>query len=220
MTSYYTIKVKRKFRIGGTFFLGGSVRELESVRKNVLQLFGNYEWVKWVHEGLLPAYTNDEKKRNIALAKLSNHCAICRNVNGCCFPKNKNIKYPLHPNCHCFLLDTIKPQITAECSTDKFEGYIFAEKHKDNGKMELFIRWGFGIIDTEYLIEELTSQAKEKYSNGNFALGTLDGFGQRISVLTELDRKDGKGRVRFLTGWLVYPDGNIKNTTPYGGNVE
>ena len=72
-------------------------------------------------------------------------------------------------------------------------------------------------MDSEVLAEEITRQAKEKYSNGNFTLGLLNGYGQRISIETELERKDGKGKVRFLSGWMVYPDGNIRNTTPYGG---
>ena len=196
------------------------MRELESVRDNVLQLFGRDEWVKWVHEGLFPAYTNDEKKRNIALAKLSNHCAICRNVNGCCFPKNNNIKYPLHPNCHCFLEDIPKPKISAECPQEKFTEYVFSPKYENNGKIKLFLSWGYAKIDAAYLIEEFTRQAEEKYASGDFILGLLNEYGQRISIVTELERKDGKGKVKFLSGWMVYPDGVIKLATPLGGEVK
>lgn len=193
------------------------MRELVNVRDAVFEIFDKDLWIQFIHEGLLPAYTNEKKKANIEKAKLSNHCAICRNVNGCCFPKNNKPKYPLHPNCHCFIIDIPKPNITAECSIDKFEGYIFAPKHEDNGKIQMYKKWGFDITDSIDLVDELERQAKEKYSNGDFILGKLNEYGQRISVITELERKDGKGKVTFLTGWLVYPDGNIQNTTPYGG---
>ncbi|MDE6275234.1 MAG: hypothetical protein K2M75_01705 [Clostridia bacterium] len=142
---------------------------------------------------------------------------MCRNVNGCCFPKNNKPKYPLHPNCHCFLIDIPKPKITVECPERKFIEYIFAAKGKVNGKMQMFMDWGYSKIDSKYLLKELERQAKEKYSNGNFILGLLNEYGQRISIPTELERKNGKGKVSFLSGWMVYPDGNIQNTTPYGG---
>ena len=196
------------------------MRELESVRDNVLQLFSNNEWVQWVHEGLLPAYTDKEKDMNVELAKLSNHCAICRNVNGCCFPKNNNIKYPLHPNCHCYLMDIAKPQITAECSKDKFERYVFSPKYEYKGKKKLFLEWGYDKINAEYLVEELTRQAKGKYASGDYTLGVLNEYGQRITIVVSLEHRLEKRIVRFKTGWMVYPDGNIKNTTPFSGEVE
>ena len=63
-------------------------------------------------------------------------------------------------------------------------------------------------------------QAEKKYANGDFKLGVLNDYGQRISVVIELERKDGKGKVKFMTGWMVYPEGNIKLTTPLGGKVK
>ncbi|MDE5755898.1 MAG: hypothetical protein K2I23_02280 [Clostridia bacterium] len=196
------------------------MRELEQVRDTILHIFDKESWIRFVHEGLLPSYTSQEKKANIDMAELSRHCAICRNINACCFPKRNKPKYPLHPNCHCFLVDIAKPKIIAECSIEKFNGYIFAPKYEDNGKIQLYTKWGYDKIDAYYLVKELTRQAEEKYASGDFILGLLNEYGQRISIITELERKDGKGIVRFLTGWLVYPDGNIKNTTPYGGDVK
>ncbi|MDE6870392.1 MAG: hypothetical protein K2J75_06655 [Clostridia bacterium] len=196
------------------------MRELENVRDNVLQIFDSDSWIQFVHEGLLPAYTSQEKQINFQESALSRHCAICRNINGCCFPKNNMPSYPLHPNCHCFLVDIAKPQVTAECPKDKFEGYIFSPKYAYNGKIQLYIKWGYDIMDMGYLINELSRQAKENYSNGDFKLGLLNGYGQRISIVTKLERKDRKEIVKFLTGWMVYPDGNIKLITPYGGTVK
>ena len=194
------------------------MRELENVRDTVLQIFDKDSWIQFIHEGLLPAYTNEEKGKNVDLAKLSKHCAICRNINGCCFPKNNMPNYPLHPNCHCFLVDIAKPKITADCREEKFSEYIFHPNIEKNlGKKALFESWGYGTINIQYLIDEITRQAKEKYASGDFILGVLNGYGQRISIVTELEKKAGKGKVVFLTGWMVYPNGNIQLTTPYGG---
>lgn len=68
-----------------------------------VQLFENKGWVRWIHEGTMPATTNAGKIFNIALSVLSlgKHCSICLNLNGCCFPKTNMPQYPLHPGCHC-----------------------------------------------------------------------------------------------------------------------
>ncbi len=60
-------------------------------------------------------------------------------------------------------------------------------------------------------------QAKEKYPNGNYNLGKLDAFGQRLNIRIEIPRKDGSGIVSFLSGWMVEPGGKLKLNTPYGG---
>ncbi|MDE6474578.1 MAG: hypothetical protein K2L70_05715 [Clostridia bacterium] len=167
------------------------MRELENVRDNVLRIFDNDSWIQFVHEGLLPAYTSQEKQINIQESALSRHCAICRNINGCCFPKNNMPRYPLHPNIE-----------------------------RNLGKKALFESWGYDTMNIQYLIYEITKQAKEGYESGNFILDKLDGYGQRISIVTELERKDKKEIVKFLTGCMVYPNGNIQLTTPYGGKVK
>jgi hypothetical protein len=73
-------------------------------------------------------------------------------------------------------------------------------------------------MDSEWLQTEIIKQANEKYRNADFSLGELDDYGQRFSIEITLPRKDGKGTVNFITGWLAYPDGVIKLTTPYAGN--
>ena len=114
------------------------MRKLESVKESVLQMFVNDTWKQFIHEGLLPAYTSQEKNMNTDRYLLSRHCAICRNINGCCFPKNNMPKYPFHPNCHCYLVDIPRPQVTAECEIEKFTKYVFSQSYKNNGKMKLF----------------------------------------------------------------------------------
>lgn len=196
------------------------MRELENVRNSVLQIFDSDSWIQFIHEGLLPAYTSQEKAKNVIEGNLSNHCAICRNINRCCFPKNNMPKYPLHPNCHCILVDIEKPQVTVECPEEKFERYVFSPKYEYKGKKKLFLEWGYDKINTEYLVEELTRQAKEKYASGDYTLGELNEYGQRITIVVSLEHRLEKRLVRFKTGWMVYPDGNIKNTTPFSGEVE
>lgn len=193
------------------------MRELEAIRKEVSKILDSESWIRIIHYGLKPAYTSAEKKNNVENENVRLHCAICRNLNCCCFPKNNVPAYPSHPNCHCVLVDIVKPQITADCPKDKFEKYLFSPKFEGNGKVQLFSKWGYDIMDSKYIAEEITRQAQEKYANGDFILGLLNGYGQRISIVTELERKDGKGKVVFITGWMVYPDGNIQKATPYGG---
>ena len=51
---------------------------------------------------------------------------------------------------------------------------------------------------------------------GEYELGSLDGYGQRINVVIHLKRKDTGEDVTFVAGWMVYPDGKVVLTTPYG----
>ena len=51
-----------------------------------------------------------------------------------------------------------------------------------NDKKQLFESWGYGIMDAEYLQQEFIKQAKLGYSVGDYELGQLNDFGQKISV--------------------------------------
>lgn len=59
-------------------------------------------------------------------------------------------------------------------------------------------------------------QAAEKYANGEYKLGNLDEYGQRINISIELERRVGNyfEPLTFKTGWLVYPFGKIKLAAP------
>lgn len=167
-----------------------------------------------MHEGTKPAESNAEKSANVLIGTISKHCAMCLNLNGCCFVVDKCPPKPLHPNCHCYTIDI--PSITAKskCPIEKFTKYIFAE---GNNKKQLFELWGYDIIDSQYLQQEFIKQAKLAYSVGNYELGKLDKHGQRINIEIKLKRKDKDGYVTFRSGWMVYPNGRIVLTTPYGG---
>lgn len=190
----------------------------KNAKRNASNIMQNVDWVQWLHEGTNPAITNTEKTMNIALSILSlgKHCAKCMNINGCCFPRNNMPEYPLHPNCHCKIEPIDKVWAIAECPIIKFVDYIFDE-NKSKGKKHLFESWGYAKIDSTWLQQELGRQAKEKYASGNFKLGKLDEHGQRINIEIELPRKDKIGTVKFISGWMVYPNGIIKNATPMGG---
>lgn len=70
---------------------------------------------------------------------------------------------------------------------------------------------GYTIEDSEILKEEFEKLALERYLKGNYKLKELDGNGQRLAIPIEL-----KG-VKFYTGWMLYPEGFIRNTTPFAG---
>ena len=38
-----------------------------------------------------------------------------------------------------------------------------------------------------------------------------------LGIAITLPRRNGTGAVSFVSGWMVYPDGKIILTTPYGG---
>ncbi len=71
-------------------------------------------------------------------------------------------------------------------------------------------------MDSEFLQREFIRQAKFSYSVGDYELDRLDDYGQRINIEIRLKRKDKEGYVIFQSGWMVYPNGRIVLTTPYG----
>lgn len=86
-----------------------------------------------------------------------------------------------------------------------------------NGKRQLFEEWGYTVDDARRLQAEIERQAREKYISGDYILGKLDKNGQRISIRVVIPRRDRIGNVSFITGWMVYPNGKIRLTTPYEG---
>ena len=71
--------------------------------------------------------------------------------------------------------------------------------------------------DSQVLCDELSEQAENKYRSIDFQLGKLTEHGQRISIRITLQRKNTAEVVSFVSGWMLYPDGKIILTTPYGG---
>lgn len=175
------------------------------------------QWVKWIHRGSAPAHTATEKNMNVINSSINpKHCACCLNMNGCYFVKDKSPENPLHEHCHCYYEDIGIPDVAATSAIEKFTKYIFNDTI-DDGKKELFERWGYTFIDSSALQKEFEKQARLSYQCGDYVLGKRTGHGQRINVVMHLKRKNSGQEVTFDTGWMVYPDGKLLLITPYGG---
>ena len=139
----------------------------DSIKDKVLSIFNSNGWVKWIHQGTIAPYTQEIRKENVKKASLSNHCAVCVNLNECCFHKNNMPNYPHHFHCHCRLEPITNINFKAECSIDKFTKYAFVPRDKDD-KSDLFKNLGYDIMDSQWLQEEYCRQAQQKYANGEF----------------------------------------------------
>ena len=129
---------------------------------------------------------------------------------------------PHHPYCHCTLDPIPYTIVVSNASThraySKFGPYLFNTRGEHpHGKDKLFHEWGYTVEDALWLQKEIERQAREKYISGNYELGRLNFAGQRISIRIEIPRRNGDGTVSFISGWMVEPDGEIRLTTPYGG---
>lgn len=138
------------------------------------------------------------------------------------FAKEKTPKWPHHPFCHCILEDIPFTKVMYNCTADsaysKYDVYLFNTKGRYNdNKKKMFESWGYTVEDVPYLKQEIEKQGLEKYINGDYALGELNKYGQRINIRVELPRKNGSGSISFKSGWKAYPNGHIQLATPYGG---
>ena len=162
-------------------------------------------WVKWTH--------HSEGKT---------HCEECLRLDDCWFQKEKAPLCPHHPYCHC-TLDPIPYTIVvsnaaAHSAYSKFDPYLFNTRGEHpHGKDKLFHEWGYTVVVAFWLQKEIERQAREKYVSGNYELGRLNFAGQRISIRIEIPRRNGDGTVSFISGWMVESTGEIRLTTPYGG---
>lgn len=182
-------------------------------------------WVKWFHLGVPDEEGREREKIRNRLDGLG-HCKPCTVLSGCYFVKSKLPKKKaegdglLHPYCDCKLNGMAKPngKITATCPIEKFTEYIFSDKEKyiSNGKIQLFKGLGFSKADSEYLKMEFDVQAKQKYLNGDYEIGKLDEYGQRINITITVDSATRKN-IKLVTGWMVHPLGKITCNTPLGG---
>ena len=163
------------------------------------------DWVQWTH--------HSEGKT---------HCDECMALDGCWFSEDTHPPCPHHPYCHCTLepIDYSLVWANAAANSDysKFDPYLFdPDNFYKHGKNKAFESWGYTIADSKWLKDEIERQAREKYIQGDYSLGILNRYGQHINIRIEIPRKDGTGKVSFITGWTIYPNGQIKLNTPYGG---
>lgn len=163
------------------------------------------EWVQWVHH-------NDGVS----------HCQECLKLDGCWFQKDNVPFCQRHFFCHCTLepLDyaTVVTRSIAVSDYSKYVPYLFnTNGGYTHNKEKLFKEWGYTAEDADWLKAEIERQGREKYISGDYQLGKLNDKGQRISIRITITRRDTGTEVSFITGWMVYPDGRIQLTTPYGG---
>ncbi|MBR2468429.1 MAG: hypothetical protein IKB42_05260 [Clostridia bacterium] len=174
----------------------------------------NNKWIEWNHFGI-PNEAGFLRETIRILMLVLGHCLICTKLDGCYFVERKMPEQPQHERCDCTKLNKSQTQVkdvsNSECDIRKFTDYIF---RGTGGKKDLFESWGYTLKDSQILQKEFEKQAREQYIKGNYELKGLDYNGQRIAIPINL-----KGNI-FYSGWMVYPNGKLKNTTPFGGWVK
>ena len=151
------------------------------------------------------------------------HCPVCLKLDGCWFADETKPMLPQHPRCHCqanpLSFSRVLSEAKATSAYSKFDPYLFNTKGEyTHTKEKLFASWGYSVDDAVWLQGELEQQALDKYVLGEYKLGKLNDKGQRISIRVEIPRKNKQEMISFVTGWMVYPNGQIQMTTPYGGD--
>ena len=86
-------------------------------------------------------------------------------------------------------------------------------------KHVMFKNLGYTAEDSQMLTNLYQEQAAAKYASGNYTLGKLDGFGQRINIEIELNGIGSTaGKTSYLqSGWMIEADGSISLNTPFAG---
>ena len=188
--------------------------------KDIQELNGKIvrnQWIEWEHEGV-PNYPKEIREIIRFILALLGHCVFCTALDGCWFVERNMPIYPMHEKCHCKInnksLSFVKYNAEANCPIEKFTKYIFSDDKKSKGKKELFEALGFNKDDSAQLKYETEKQSLKNYLMGNYLLKNLDGNGQRIAIPIELSGKT------FYTGWMIEPEGKIRNTTPFGGWIK
>ena len=174
----------------------------------------NNQWIEWVHFNI-PNEEDWQRALMQAILRMLGCCDSCVVLDGCYFVERNMPPQPLHERCDCSKINknitNVKSSIHAECDIRKFTEYIFSG---NKGKKSIFESWGYNIKDSAKLKKEIETQAEKQYSIGNYKLKNLDKQGQRVAIEINL-----KGNI-FYSGWMIYPEGYLKNTTPFGGWVK
>lgn len=174
-------------------------------------------WIEWDHI-LIPNKPNwlREIMRNIMA--FQSHCLNCTSLDGCYMQDINKPPMPLHNNCDCkkkkIDYEKVKLKAKSECAIEKFTKYVFKNDHDSKGKNRIFYDLGYSVNDAEFLKNEYCKQALSQYLLGNYVLKNLDSRGQRLAIPIVLNG------CKFYSGWMLYPEGRIKNTTPFGGWIK
>lgn len=100
----------------------------------------------------------------------------------------------------------------------KFSDYIF-KPNAAHGKDHVFRSLGYSREDSAELVKIWQKQAIKKMAGGQYTLGKLNQYGQRINVEIALPGKGASaGKISYLnSGWMLLPDGSLKLNTPFSG---
>ncbi len=143
---------------------------------------------------------------------------MCTALDGCYFLDTNRPEQPLHIKCDCYKKNinqnVVKINAKAELPITKLTKYIFNGAEKSNGKQKIFESMGYTLNDVNELKSLLENQAKTNYINGKYMLKNLDNYGQRLAIPIEIKGKS------FCSGWMLEPEGKIRNTTPFGGFIK
>jgi hypothetical protein len=106
----------------------------------------------------------------------------------------------------------------ATAPVEKFSDYIFKEG-ATHGKDKVFRSLGYDAAHSAELANVWEKQAAEKFAKGEYSLGKLDAYGQRININIQLS---GIGAAADKTsninsGWMMLKNGEIKLNTPFSG---
>lgn len=170
-------------------------------------------WIKWIHFGV-PDEVGPMRNWAIEFLQAFGHCKVCTSMDACYYAEKEKPEYPQHSRCDC-LIKAIPYSLVEESfkiifDLEKFTEYIFNKDNKNNnGKFELFTSWGYDVTDSEYLITEMSRQAKEKFLRGEYLISGNTGYGTNIRIFMNIGGKT------FWSGWQILPRGVIRCNTPY-----
>lgn len=192
------------------------VKIFESIQEVNGEIVNN-QWIEWEHEGV-PNYPKEYRDIIRYILSLLGHCLDCTSLDGCYFVERNMPKLPQHSNCDCkktkIEANAVKFKANANCPLTKFTDYVFTNDIKSKGKKSIFESLGYTKQNAEKLQKEIEKQSLNNYLLGNYVLKNLDGNGQRLAIPVTISGKT------FYTGWIVEPEGKIRNTTPFGGWVK
>lgn len=183
---------------------------------NETHIYSN-EWFEWNHF-LIPNKPKWYRELLRNLMSYMSHCKNCTALDGCYFVSRISPEMPLHENCDCtkkfISFNMVESKASAFCKITKFTNYVFRDVVGSKGKNQIFFDLGYDIKDSEYLKHEYEKQALAQYLNGNYKLKKLDEYGQKLAIPITLNH------TTFYSGWTLYPEGRIINTTPFGGWIK
>ena len=107
--------------------------------------------------------------------------------------------------------------VKIEVDERKFSEYAL-DPNNSNGKSDIFNSYGYNKSNSAELSKLYQTQAQQKYSSGQYTLGKLDQWGQRITIDVTIGNADKFTIIQ--TGWMINPDGSLRLVTPFAGFVK